>query len=527
MNGCGSRSGRTWRAAMAGACRLAALLLLAATQAPAQPLAPRQQTLGITTVGTNAYPNGGMRVLRQVPMGPNSIANYTVDPEKQLLYHGSSTGVAVVDLVAEMQIDTIPVPGGSLGVVFDPHRQVLYAGDDGLPPHRILRIDPASGLVTGEAPLLDSDGGTMHRGFLDPAGQRLLFQACDDRGREGTKLFIDVPSLTRLGRFGGGTGYLYGTGFSHDAIYCGMSLAVTSYDTSTTLPLGETDDYHPSLGSTSVLPISRLSRVFVSEGSGWFLDYSDIISYDLTLTETPRLELRLDLEDARHLIELEEMDEMIVVSTRLWSDRGAIVRRVGLSDFSTSMIGEWSPISFIGEGIQWHGHLLYLRGLMGGNWNFAQLAVTQRGVLKATRTELVESAASSEMHFYSHGGPGRAQLILYRQDSEGGPCSLRWRSKILDLPVAEGWVTAAVREGVPSRLELEPGVYWLAWQIDTYRNMPSQILGKEGTGFCSVQPFGNPPAVIKPVEQIATDENWSQYMNLVQPAEEGWAITGK
>jgi DNA-binding beta-propeller fold protein YncE len=138
-----------------------------------------------------------------------------------------------------------------------------------------------------------------------------------------------------------------------------------------------------------------------------------------------------------------------------------------------------------------------------------QIDQGQRGLLKATRFELAESADVNLARFYSHLPEGNYRLALYN-DAE--PKQLLWESEAIANNATDFAPVVPISLGAPASLTLAPGAYWLAWQVDTTASVPSYAEGELGDGFLFAQPFGPAPATLSSTQITTTNERWTEHI---------------
>jgi hypothetical protein len=135
-----------------------------------------------------------------------------------------------------------------------------------------------------------------------------------------------------------------------------------------------------------------------------------------------------------------------------------------------------------------------------------KVAFSQQGALKATRVTLVETAYVSEVCFYSHAATGDARLPIY---DDASPQNLLWQSDSVPNTASDAWLSVLVLSGLPATLTLAPGAYWLAWQVDTTVDVASYAPGPNGAGLLLNQAYGTFPASLGGEQSSA--ETWSLY----------------
>jgi len=133
---------------------------------------------------------------------------------------------------------------------------------------------------------------------------------------------------------------------------------------------------------------------------------------------------------------------------------------------------------------------------------------SQKGFVKGTKVALSQTALVSNVWFYSHAAGGNVRLAIYDDSS---PKRLLWQSTVVTNTTSEGWLKTPVGQGSPASLSLNPGTYWLAWQIDTLLDVPGFTQGASGEGFFLGQAFGAFPGAISGAQSSA--ETWSMYLD--------------
>jgi len=147
---------------------------------------------------------------------------------------------------------------------------------------------------------------------------------------------------------------------------------------------------------------------------------------------------------------------------------------------------------------------------------FVKLAISQNGYLKATKVNLLERAAVMNVSFYSHAAKGHARLSIY--DGSSSPTlGLLWQSYPVTNTAQEDWLTIPITYGSPRALTLQPGNYWLAWQVDSNADIPSYTPGAQGDGFYVPLPFGETPSAIEATSATLTNETWSEFLSYDPP----------
>jgi hypothetical protein len=137
-----------------------------------------------------------------------------------------------------------------------------------------------------------------------------------------------------------------------------------------------------------------------------------------------------------------------------------------------------------------------------------KVAFSQKAAIKGTQAVLTQTAVVSDVKFYSYASGGHLRLGIYDNST---PPNLLWDSGTVANNTSGGWITQNISAGSPSALTLNPGTYWLCWQVDTTLDIPSYATGSAGTGLLQDDTFGAYPANLA-FAQTTTD-NWSEYLD--------------
>jgi len=141
-----------------------------------------------------------------------------------------------------------------------------------------------------------------------------------------------------------------------------------------------------------------------------------------------------------------------------------------------------------------------------------RVGLCQKGFVKATRFTMPEPGAVTDVRFYSHDSAGTLRLAIYE---EGAMKTLLWQSGQITNTVTNGFVLSPISAGTPTTLQLPAGTYWLAWQVDTTKNVASYTAGSSGDGFYALQSYGTFPAEIGSAALTTTSEVWTEYITYV------------
>jgi hypothetical protein len=141
---------------------------------------------------------------------------------------------------------------------------------------------------------------------------------------------------------------------------------------------------------------------------------------------------------------------------------------------------------------------------------------SNKGSIKGDKITIPAGSRLSSVHFYSHTATpayvdsisgktlssGNVRLAIY--DDDGGnpshPAHLIWDSGDIANSVTNGWITVS-SGGTPKLSTLVlGGTYWLAWQVDSTKDVPSYTQGASNSGFITWQPYGAFPKTFTAAE---------------------------
>jgi photosystem II stability/assembly factor-like uncharacterized protein len=131
-----------------------------------------------------------------------------------------------------------------------------------------------------------------------------------------------------------------------------------------------------------------------------------------------------------------------------------------------------------------------------------KVCFSQRNQIKGTRIVLNEAAAVNDVRFYSHAASGNVRLAIY---DNAATKNLLWQAQVANTASA-AWLTVPI-----SGLVLQPGTYWLAWQVDSSADVPSYTSGAAGDGFSFEQTYNAFPSALSGT--TSTTEKWSVYLD--------------
>lgn len=140
-----------------------------------------------------------------------------------------------------------------------------------------------------------------------------------------------------------------------------------------------------------------------------------------------------------------------------------------------------------------------------------KVALSQKSAVKASRAVVAADSAVRQVDFYAHAADGHVRLALY---DDTVARNLLWQSP--SIPVVSGWMSVPIAAGAPGELLIPAGNYWLAWQVDSNKNVPSYLPGAAGDGWLIERSFGAFPATANAA--TSTAETWSIYLDAVTDA---------
>lgn len=131
-----------------------------------------------------------------------------------------------------------------------------------------------------------------------------------------------------------------------------------------------------------------------------------------------------------------------------------------------------------------------------------KVCFSQRNQIKGTRIVLNEAAAVNDVRFYSHAASGNVRLAIY---DNAATKNRLWQTEVANT-ASGAWLTVPI-----SGAALQPGTYWLAWQVDSSADVPSYSAGVAGDGFSFEQTYGAFPSALSGT--TSTTEKWSVYLD--------------
>jgi len=165
------------------------------------------------------------------------------------------------------------------------------------------------------------------------------------------------------------------------------------------------------------------------------------------------------------------------------------------------------------RGFAYFGGVIISGGQPSGQ--ISKVALSQAGTVNGTRFNMPEAGSINSVRFYSHSATGNLRLALY---DDGEPKNLLWQSASVPNNALNSDVVIPVSTGIPTILNLEPGTYWLAWQVDTSAPIGSYTAATFGESFRVAQPFGSAPDNLSSGAIATTNERWTIYITYTIPS---------
>lgn len=136
-------------------------------------------------------------------------------------------------------------------------------------------------------------------------------------------------------------------------------------------------------------------------------------------------------------------------------------------------------------------------------------------------------AKVTDMRFYAHVSGNDLRLAVY----DNSPTKkLLWQSNSTEIPTANAWCVIPISKGTPTSLNLSPGSYWLAWQVNSVSKVPSGTFSlplPDDTEFVLDRSYGGFPGTIADSKgRRYTTTLWSQYLTYtpLNTAADDWAM---
>lgn len=151
-----------------------------------------------------------------------------------------------------------------------------------------------------------------------------------------------------------------------------------------------------------------------------------------------------------------------------------------------------------------------------------RIALSNKSLIQATSFTLAKQSLVTQARLYSHQAAGSVRMALYANGSTTR--TLLWQSNPTTNTVARGWFTIPISAGTPQKLILGKGSYYLAWQINTSKDVVGYTAGKPGDGFYVPMQFKNFPAALSSnsaTSWTTTSSRWSANINYLE-----WSSVG-
>ncbi len=144
----------------------------------------------------------------------------------------------------------------------------------------------------------------------------------------------------------------------------------------------------------------------------------------------------------------------------------------------------------------------------------------------------VMDSTGTNVWFGTQGIPARAvkvqvspkplRMAIYKPDSNFLQFTRLWQSGAATVPQAKAFRTLSISTGTPNSLVLEPGDYYLAWQLDTELITASHLTNGASAGLFMSNPFGPFPA--RSYSSVSTNtDQWTSYLTYTpQSAARHW-----
>jgi hypothetical protein len=146
--------------------------------------------------------------------------------------------------------------------------------------------------------------------------------------------------------------------------------------------------------------------------------------------------------------------------------------------------------------------------------NLIKVNLSQRNLVKGLRIELTSHTVVNGFRLYSLQSDGAVRLGLYSAGTTSR--TLLWDSGLLTNTTQTNWIDLATSAGTPAKLRLAPGTYYLAWKLDSFKDVPALVPGTLGDGFTAfADGAALPPSLhaYDPATSWTTTSNrWSMHL---------------
>ncbi len=520
-----------------GAAKWITLLVLALGLSGLWAPAPAERVFGELNPGTTDYPNGGMRHVPEVdvielPHPEMDLQDLVIDGSGQYAYAMNyfPGRIVRIDLREFERMDALDVSSQHnylwSATAIDPAGRFLYSGSL-LSPGQVARVDLSSFQLDGTLGM-DEGENALISALMDPEGEDVYFTT-GNRDNPGRLIRVDPETLERESALEFPSGEF---DFQAAAIDSAGKYAY----------LGTGDFTIPSKITTVDLEsFERVSSLEIEQSAGQRYGF-----YDAVISPDDHYVYFCTFHGPGRLVKFNttsrKLDAEFTLgdSTRLFA--GAMGPEGNFAYF-TSFPNELIKVDLDANAVA--GSFAFQEGIMpsieidpsgryvytGSNstrpGKIRRFAASPKGFVNMTKILIQEPTLVDEISMYCHRETedGAIRLGLYRA---GSPGNLVWQSQPLGKSNGPGRLEVKMEQTGTSRLVLDPGVYYLAWQMNTSANVAGYINGDHASGAYFPSDFGNFPDSIPETEMVSTRGKWSIALTgeeFPTPRMNGWMLS--
>ena len=157
-----------------------------------------------------------------------------------------------------------------------------------------------------------------------------------------------------------------------------------------------------------------------------------------------------------------------------------------------------------------NGRMVFAPTIASGT-KLLSVLYSPQGMLAGTKFTVAENAAVTDVRLFSHAAGSTVRLGIYDNS-----LNLLWQTVTPVASVAGAEIVVPISAGTPASLGLPPGNYYLVYQCSGTANVPSFTAGTTGDGFVVYQDFGSFSASLAPASVTSTANRFTEYITYTQ-----------
>lgn len=428
------------------------------------------------------------------------ISSSVIDASDSFAYFGTDTlpgQVLKFDLNTFQNVDTLTLAeadGGLKRGVIDQAENIAYFGT-GAVPARILRIDLTSLTQTGIL-LLDSGEDFVTAAAIDPANDLGYFGIWTDPGRV---VKVDLATMTRLGSVDFNTNELFPMSAVVDPAgqfgYFGINRTFQANLIKVDL-VNMTRVAGLSLQTFTGSSFNPNALMMHPSGSRAYVGHSRSPGGPSPVNPINLDTFTMGTETASHALVFPTFGMIDPTGHSAFVAAQQHINRIELDPISFRV--QQTAISMVNT--TWNSGVVSSDGDTGyfvtqnDPSKVVKVDLSLKRSIRGSRISVAETSTMSSAHLFSQVPAGNVRLALY--DDDPTTRALLWESDPIPNTVRDGWINVPVSSGTPAVVNLAPGDYYLAWQLDSTASIPRSITASAGDGFTVDGDFGPFPAEI-------------------------------